>query len=65
MAEEEALVLYISTSVMVKAEDCETMRAGMGLLVDGKDGKREKQRQVARDGKDTIPFPSMFQWIYW
>ena len=39
MAEEEALVLYISTSIMAKAEDCETVRAGMGLLVDGKMGK--------------------------
>lgn len=39
MAEEDALVLYISTSVMAKAEDCETVRAGMGLLVGGKMGK--------------------------
>ena len=39
MADEDALVLYISTSGMAKAEDCETVRAGMGLLVDGKMGK--------------------------
>ena len=39
MAEEDALVLYILTSVMAKAENCETVRAGMGLLVDGKMGK--------------------------
>jgi hypothetical protein len=39
MAEEDALVLYISTSVMAKAEDCETMRAGMGFLVSGMMGK--------------------------
>lgn len=39
MAEEDALVLYILTSVMAKAEDCETVRAGMGLLVGGKMGK--------------------------
>jgi hypothetical protein len=39
MTEEDALVLYISTSVMAKAEDCETVRAGMGLLVGEKMGK--------------------------
>lgn len=39
MAEENALVLYISTSVMAKAEDCETVRAGMVLLVGEKMGK--------------------------
>ena len=45
MAEEDALVLYISTSVMAKAVDCETVRAGMGLLVDegmGKDRSRDR-----------------------
>lgn len=43
MAEEDALVLYISTSVMAKAEDCETVRAGMGLLVGGKMGKERSR----------------------
>lgn len=39
MAEEDALVLYISTSIVAKAEDCETVRAGMDLLVSGRMGK--------------------------
>ena len=43
MAEEASRVLYISTSGMAKAEECETERAGMGLLVGGKMGKREEE----------------------
>lgn len=43
MAEEDALVLYILTSVMAKAEDCETVRAGMGLLVGGMMGKERSR----------------------
>ena len=43
MAKEAALVLYILTSVMAKAEDCETLRAGMGLLVGGKMGKERSR----------------------
>ena len=43
MTEEDALVLYISTSVMAKAEDCETVRAGMDLLVDGNMGKERSR----------------------
>ena len=64
MAEADALVLYILTSVMAKAEDCETVRAGTGLLVGGKMGKDRRQRQVARDAKAPIPFPPTFQWTY-
>ena len=43
MAEEDPLVLYILTSVVAKAEDCETVRAGMGFLVSGKMGKERRR----------------------
>ena len=43
MAEEAAQVLYISTSVMAKAENSETVRAGMGVLVGGKSKKAEAE----------------------
>ena len=43
MADEDALVLYILTSVVAKAENCETVRAGMGLLVDEKMGKERSR----------------------
>jgi hypothetical protein len=36
MAEDAPQVLYILTSVMAKAEDGETVRAGMVVLVGGK-----------------------------
>lgn len=39
MAEEDALVLYILTSVTAKAEDCETVRAGMGFACRWEDGE--------------------------
>jgi hypothetical protein len=43
MEEKAAQVLYISTSVTAKAENCETVRAGMGVLVDGKCEKAEAE----------------------
>ena len=43
MAEEDALVLYISTFGTAKAEDCETVRAGMVLFVGGKMGKERSR----------------------
>jgi len=51
MAEEAAQVLYISTSGMAKAENCETVRAGMGVLVGVRWGMAESRDKWLAMGK--------------